>query len=176
VTRTLRQNRGYAWEHYLANFINTQTNWNCWRLGSSTTNLPDLVAVNNIQKRMLVFECKSGGSRYKKQKNGTTEVVFADRLAIPVEEVERCISLAQTFTLYDGDVVFSFKFSKGVGKLPKVYHYVLPKEWYGRYTSFGRVICLDNGTCDIACIEGDKTAFNRLDYNANISNILASRE
>ena len=53
----IRRNRGYSFEHVLVQKLNTNA-WNARRLGGSSANLPDIIAVNNKESIFLYIEEK----------------------------------------------------------------------------------------------------------------------
>ena len=54
----IRRNRGYSFEHVLVQKLNRNV-WNARRLGGSSANLPDIIAVNNKESIFLSIEAKS---------------------------------------------------------------------------------------------------------------------
>lgn len=91
-----RRSRGYAWEGALVKRFNGADGWLGFRLGSPSVALPDILAVNNSSKSLIIVEAKSG--------TGTT-------LQVPAEQVGRCARWAETLGAYrDRRVVLAFKF------------------------------------------------------------------
>ena len=70
--------------------------WKAFRLGSPSVALPDILCVNNHQSKIFTIEAKSG--------TGTS-------LMVPFDQIERCMSWTNNFTLYKTrKVIFAFKF------------------------------------------------------------------
>ncbi len=96
AARTRRQ-RGYQWEDTLVKRFNSQKDWHAFRLGSPSVGLPDILAVNKKTKHLIVIEAKSGSGN----------VLF-----VPTEQVERCLSWTDTFSLYKKRyVILAYKFN-----------------------------------------------------------------
>ena len=92
----LRRRRGYQWEDLLAKRFNGVEGWNAFRLGSPSTALPDILAVNNNMRSMFVIEAKSGANT---------------SLSVPPYQIERCQKWCSVFGIYDTrQVVLAFKF------------------------------------------------------------------
>jgi len=103
IAKTRRQ-RGYQWEDTLVKRFNSMNSWKAFRLGSPSVALPDILCVNNHQSKIFTIEAKSG--------TGTS-------LMVPFDQIERCMSWTNNFTLYKTrKVIFAFKFmsKKRVGK------------------------------------------------------------
>ena len=101
-----RKQRGYHWEDTIVKRFNSIEQWNAFRLGSPSTALPDVLAVNTKKSTIFTIEAKSG----------TTE-----SLQVPFDQIERCQKWADVFDIYKNRaVLLAFKFlSKkrlGVGK------------------------------------------------------------
>lgn len=95
AARTRRQ-RGYQWEDTLVKRFNSSEGWRAFRLGSPSTGLPDILAVNPKRGHLVVIEAKSG--------SGTT-------LSVPDEQVERCRVWADTFSAFKRrHVILAYKF------------------------------------------------------------------
>lgn len=91
----IRRNRGYSFEHVLVQKLNTNT-WNARRLGGSSANLPDIVAVNNRESIFLSIEAKSG---------------TADSLYVQSDQIQRCLQIRDMFRVYKtAHVILAFKF------------------------------------------------------------------
>lgn len=91
-----RRQRGYSWEGAIARRFNALDGWSAFRLGSSSTELPDVLALNPSQSAAYVMEAKSG----------TT-----NRLVVPAEQVERCLRWERALGPYRSRrVVLAFKF------------------------------------------------------------------
>jgi hypothetical protein len=58
AVRTRRQ-RGYHWEDTIVKRFNSVNDWNAFRLGSPSTALPDVLAVNNTKSTIFTIEAKS---------------------------------------------------------------------------------------------------------------------
>ena len=105
IAKTRRQ-RGYNWEDTLVKRFNSVENWKAFRLGSPSTALPDVLAVNTPNSIIFTIEAKSGTST---------------SLPVPGDQIERCQKWIKTFDIYnDRKVILAFKFlSKkriGLGK------------------------------------------------------------
>ena len=72
IASRARRSRGYAWEDALVKRIRGVDGWRSFRLGSPSVALPDIMAVNNSKKILMIIEAKSG--------TGTTLQVPADQL------------------------------------------------------------------------------------------------
>ncbi len=95
AARTRRQ-RGYQWEDTLVKRFNSSEGWRAFRLGSPSTGLPDILAVNPKKGHLVVIEAKSG--------SGTA-------LSVPAEQVERCRVWADTFSAFKKrHVILAYKF------------------------------------------------------------------
>ena len=91
----IRRNRGYSFEHVLVQKLNTNA-WNARRLGGSSANLPDIIAVNNKDSIFLSIEAKSG---------------TADSLYVPSDQIQRCFQIRDMFQVYKtAHVILAFKF------------------------------------------------------------------
>jgi len=91
----IRRNRGYSFEHVLVQKLNTNA-WNARRLGGSSANLPDIIAVNNKESIFLSIEAKSG---------------TADNLYVPSDQIQRCFQIRDMFQVYKtAHVILAFKF------------------------------------------------------------------
>lgn len=70
--------------------------WSARRLGGSSTGLPDIVAVNNINAVLLSIEAKSG---------------TGDILYVPPDQVGRCLMIRNMFSFYTTrHAILAFKF------------------------------------------------------------------
>jgi len=93
----IRRNRGYSFEHLLVQKLNTNV-WNARRLGGSSANLPDVIAVNNKESIFLSIEAKSG---------------TADSLYVPSDQIQRCFQIRDMFQVYKtAHVILAFKFMR----------------------------------------------------------------
>ena len=91
----IRRNRGYSFEHVLVQKLNNNP-WRARRLGGSSANLPDIIAVNNKESIFLSIEAKSG---------------TADSLYVPSDQIQRCFQIRDMFRVYKtAHVVLAFKF------------------------------------------------------------------
>lgn len=91
----LRRNRGYSFETQVVEKFK-ENNWQSKRLGSASTNLPDIMAVDNIHYRIIAVEAKS------------TSINLA---YVPEDQIDRCINWVNMLGLYDTkEVVLAFKF------------------------------------------------------------------
>ena len=91
----IRRNRGYSFEHVLVQKLNGNV-WNARRLGGSSANLPDIIAVNNKESIFLSIEAKSGTS---------------DNLYVPSDQIQRCFQIRDMFQVYkNAHVILAFKF------------------------------------------------------------------
>lgn len=102
----IRRQRGYNWEDTIVKRFNKADNWNAFRLGSPSTGLPDVLAVNTRERTIFTIEAKSGTTM---------------SLPVPADQIERCQKWIKTFDIYEKRyVLLAFKFlSKkriGVGK------------------------------------------------------------
>ena len=95
AVRTRRQ-RGYHWEDTIVKRFNSADKWNAFRLGSPSTALPDVLAVNNDESIIFTIEAKSG----------TT-----NSLPVPRDQIERCLKWINIFEIYNTQkVILAFKF------------------------------------------------------------------
>jgi Holliday junction resolvase len=91
----IRRNRGYSFEHVLVQKLSRNV-WNARRLGGSSANLPDIIAVNNKESIFLSIEAKSGTS---------------DSLYVPSDQIQRCFQIRDMFQVYKtAHVILAFKF------------------------------------------------------------------
>lgn len=91
-----RRQRGYQWEDTIVKRFNGSENWKAFRLGSPSTALPDVLAVNNEESTIFTIEAKSG----------TT-----NSLPVPSDQIERCQKWINTFEIYKTrKVILAFKF------------------------------------------------------------------
>ena len=95
AVRTRRQ-RGYHWEDTIVKRFQSAENWNAFRLGSPSTALPDVLAVNTNNSTIFTIEAKSG----------TT-----NSLPVPADQIERCLKWINIFDIYKTrNVLLAFKF------------------------------------------------------------------
>ncbi len=95
AARTRRQ-RGYHWENTIVKRFNSAENWHAFRLGSPSTALPDVLAVNTKESSICTIEAKSGS---------------VESLPVPSDQIERCLKWIETFDIYKKrKVILAFKF------------------------------------------------------------------
>jgi Holliday junction resolvase len=93
----IRRNRGYSFEHTLVQRLNNGI-WNARRLGGSSTGLPDIIAVNNVDEVLLSIEAKSG---------------TGDILYVPRDQIKRSLLIRNMFSFYTTrHFILAFKFMK----------------------------------------------------------------
>jgi Holliday junction resolvase len=93
----IRRSRGYSFEHTLVQRLNN-FGWSARRLGGSSTGLPDVIAVNNIDAVLLSIEAKSG---------------TGDILYVPQDQIKRSILIRNMFSFYKTrHFILAFKFMK----------------------------------------------------------------
>lgn len=91
----LRRNRGYSFESHVVKKFQSH-NWKSKRLGSPSTNLPDVMAVDNVNKRVVAVEAKS---------------TINNLAYVPEDQINRCINWVNMLDLYNSkEVVLAFKF------------------------------------------------------------------
>ena len=91
----IRRSRGYNYERVLVQKLNNNT-WSARRLGGSSADLPDIIAVNNKDSIFLSIEAKSG---------------TADSLYVPSDQIQRCFQVRDMFQIYKtAHVILAFKF------------------------------------------------------------------
>ena len=120
-----RRERGWKWEHVITERIRECYSWWAERIGSSSNDLPDVIAWSNRYSRFLAIECKAGTTDY---------------LKIPREQVERCLRFANRFKkvkdgggYYDTRVVFCFKFLRKRRKSSDTYEKRELREYYKEF-------------------------------------------
>ena len=93
----IRRSRGYSFEHTLVQRLNNGV-WNARRLGGSSTGLPDIIAVNNIEAILLSIEAKSG---------------TGDALYVPQDQIKRSLLIRNMFSFYTTrHFILAFKFMR----------------------------------------------------------------
>src|SRR5919202_3008445 len=93
----IRRSRGYSFEHTLVQRLNNGV-WNARRLGGSSTGLPDIIAVNNIEAILLSIEAKSG---------------TGDTLYVPQDQIKRSLLIRDIFSFYTTrNFILAFKFMR----------------------------------------------------------------
>lgn len=91
----VRRSRGYSFEHTLVQRLNSG-DWNARRLGGSSTGLPDIIAVNNIDATLLSIEAKSG----------TGNILY-----VPQDQIKRSLVIRNMFSFYKTrHFILAFKF------------------------------------------------------------------
>jgi len=92
----IRRQRGYHWEDTIVKRFQSAENWDAFRLGSPSTALPDVLAVNTKESTIFTIEAKSG----------TT-----NSLPVPADQIERCLKWINIFDIYQTrNVLLAFKF------------------------------------------------------------------
>ena len=104
----LRRQRGYSFEIGIVEKFK-KFNWNSRRLGSPSTNLPDVMSVNN--NTIIALEAKSTST-------STTYV--------PADQIERCVKWVNLFGLYKKTVLLAFKFKGNENRKLRYYYKVFP--------------------------------------------------
>ena len=94
---TVQRRRGYAFEKYLTDYLNKNGDWHARRLGAPSTELPDILAVNNKRKIIIAIECKS---------------TVSNNTRIPDYQIKRCLDIVDDFKLYDGFAILAYKFGR----------------------------------------------------------------
>lgn len=102
-----RRNRGYVFEKSIVKKFQSYKHWSAVRLGSPSTEIPDVFSVNSYNGMICAIEAKSGAS---------------DMLYIPQDQIERCIRWVDMFGRYEKIVILAFKF-KGNDKRKLRYHW-----------------------------------------------------
>ena len=101
INKTRRQ-RGYAFESSIVKKFNQSSYWIAKRLGSPSTNLPDVMGIDNSHKTIIALEAKSTAGN----------VVY-----VPQDQIERCEQWIKHFQLYEiKQVLLGFKFGQIKGK------------------------------------------------------------
>lgn len=91
----LRRQRGYSFESHVVEEFH-KYNWEAKRLGSPSTNLPDVMAIDNFHRRVVAVEAKST----------TSNLAY-----VPEDQIVRCIDWVNMLGIYDTKkVVLAFKF------------------------------------------------------------------
>lgn len=95
-----RKQRGYAFENHIVGSFNELPGWTAKRLGSPSVQLPDVIGINNEQKRVIAIEAKSTVQNYA---------------YVPQDQIERCIAWVEQFELYElKQVILAFKFGQTI--------------------------------------------------------------
>jgi Holliday junction resolvase len=135
----IRRSRGYSFEHVLVQKLNSDS-WNARRLGGSSANLPDIIAVNNEESIFLSIEAKSG---------------TADSLYVQSDQIQRCFQLRNMFKAYKtAHVILAFKFmqkkrireeGKTVYKHRKLQEYYKIADKYSKMKNLPVIKCTYDG-------------------------------
>lgn len=97
----LRRQRGYSFESHIVGEFQDH-NWESKRLGSPSTSLPDVMAVDNFHKKVVAVEAKST----------TMNLAY-----VPEDQIVRCINWVNMLGVYDTkEVVLAFKFPATITK------------------------------------------------------------
>ena len=108
-TNRTRKQRGYVFESSIVEKLNNSTFWIAKRLGSPSTNLPDVMGINNACKTVIAIEAKS---------------TVGNLVYIPQDQIERCRDWVNLFRIYDNKiVVLAFKFGQVPDKRKLTYFY-----------------------------------------------------
>ena len=103
----IRRSRGYAFEQHVVKIL-TNAGWNARRLGSPSTELPDVFGVNDEFNGVIAVEAKSTAGKYA---------------YVPYDQIRRCRDWVEMFGKYKTRrVILAFKF-KGNEKRKLRYHY-----------------------------------------------------
>jgi Holliday junction resolvase len=137
--RNIRRSRGYSYEHALVLRLNNGS-WIARRLGGSSTGLPDIVAVNNEEAKLLSIEAKSG---------------TGDALYVRPDQIQRCMLIKDMFGHYKTKhVILAFKFMRKkrftrkrgiVYEKRKLFEYYKIADRLDRYESIPIVKCTYGG-------------------------------
>ena len=147
-----RRQRGYHWEDTIVKRFNSIENWNAFRLGSPSTALPDVLAVNTLESSIFTIEAKSGTSM---------------SLPVPADQIERCLKWVKIFDIYKKrNVILAFKFlsKKRIGL--GIYE---SRELREFYKIWDESISITNCTCNyegkvFAQIDGQRKEIYLEDY------------
>jgi Holliday junction resolvase len=147
MTHTRRQSRGYSHEHKVVLDVNKLDGWQCRRLGGSSANLPDIVATNNKESRIIIAEFKSLTPKaLKRSKNLASSALY-----IPQDQAARCVEMVKMFDIYTTkEIVFAFKFSNVQTHKPVHYYFVVPEAyWFTLLYETAVIRCTSSGMCTI---------------------------
>lgn len=151
AVRTRRQ-RGYHWEDTIVKRFQSVDNWNAFRLGSPSTALPDVLAVNTQESTIFTIEAKSG----------TT-----NSLPVPADQIERCLKWINIFDIYKSrQVLLAFKFLSKKRTGLRTYENRELREFYKIWDPSLKIT---NCTCNyegkvFAQIDGQRTEIKLKDY------------
>jgi Holliday junction resolvase len=110
MVHTLRMNRGYKFEKYIIEELNTE-GWQARRLGGSSVGLPDIAATNNKESLILAIEAKSTVGKY---------------CSVPQDQIIRCNDLLNLFGVYKNTkIILAFKFGTKGKKGNTIYHFLI---------------------------------------------------
>ena len=105
---TRRQSRGYVWEKTIVKYFSSD-GWFARRVGSATSDMPDIIITNNEKDILWAIEAKS---------------TFSDTVYIDNEQIIRCKIILDMFANYKKRyIVFAFKFSANKEKGRDKLHY-----------------------------------------------------
>ncbi len=144
------RSRGYSHEHKIVLDVNKIDGWQCRRLGGSSADLPDIIATNNKESRIIISEFKSlTPAALKRSKN-----LASSSLYIPQDQAERCVEIAEMFSIYKTrDIVFSFKFSNVQTRKPTYYYFVMePDYWHLLLNKDAIIKCTSSGVCSVVVV------------------------
>jgi len=109
---TIRRQRGYSFESGIVKKFQTVACWDAVRLGSPSTKLPDVMAVNNMWNKITAIEAKSTVQKYA---------------YVPQDQIERCIDWVNLFGAYKTKfVLIAIKFGQSPGRKLRYFYRVFP--------------------------------------------------
>ena len=98
----IRRGRGYRYEKSIVDRLNACRGWRAWRLGGTQIELPDILAVHNETKTLLVIEAKTGGGNL---------------LYVPAHQTRRVLQWCNNLAAYkDQYAICAFKFHNSDNK------------------------------------------------------------
>jgi len=111
INKTRRQ-RGYAFESGIVKKFQAFAFWDSIRLGSPSTKLPDVMALNDMRNTIVAIEAKS---------------TVQNHAYVPQDQVERCIDWVNLFGAYNTKfVIVAFKFGRTTGRELRYFYKVFP--------------------------------------------------
>jgi len=111
-TNKIRRNRGYSFESGIVKKFQSLSHWDSIRLGSPSTKLPDVMAVNNMWNKIVAIEAKSTVQKYA---------------YVPQDQIERCVDWVNLFGAYKTKiVVIAIKFGQYNGRKLRYFYKVFP--------------------------------------------------
>lgn len=111
-TNQIRRQRGYAFESGIVKKFQSLSHWDSIRLGSPSTKLPDVMAINNMWNKIAAIEAKSTVQKYA---------------YVPQDQIERCIDWVSLFGAYKiKNAVIAVKFGRTPGRKLRYYCKVFP--------------------------------------------------